>query len=73
MEKSVIKLGDRDEVLKHLEEELRNEYIEKIRERAKALIKEIKMTKILLEKKQKQLDDMLSGTHQYTEEEILFD
>ena len=60
-------------MLKELEKEIQEEQINKIKTKAKDLIKQIRMTEILLEKQNKELELLLKGEKQFSEEELLFE
>jgi hypothetical protein len=64
---------NKEKLFKDLEKEIQEEVIEKIKSKAKKLIKEIRMTEILLKKQKKQLSDMLEGKRAFSEEEMLFE
>jgi len=60
-------------LMNELEKEIQEEHINKIKQKAKELMKEIKMTEILLEKKKNALKQMLEGKAKFSEEDLLFE
>lgn len=60
------------DTLKQLDEEIQQEYLEAIKQKAKQLRKEIRMAEIVVEKKKERLAKMLKGEATITEEELLF-
>jgi len=66
------KLVVRKAVIKQLEREIQEEFEDKVKNNIKTLMKEIRMTEILLEKRRKQLEKLISGDKVYTEEELYY-
>ena len=60
-------------LLKDIEKEIQQDYHKQIRNKVKKLVKEIRMTEILLEQQKQQLNNYLSGKVEITDEELLFD
>ena len=71
--KSVMKIGDKESFISELQKEMQDEYQTSVKSKVKQLMKEIYMTKELLKKQEKELEDMLSGNKEILPaEEYLF-
>ena len=68
----VIKKKSGKVLFDQLQKEINEENVEKVKGKAKELIKEIRMTEIILEKKKNLLKEILEGKRKYTEEDVYF-
>ena len=64
---------DRKELVETLETEIQEEYVDSIKTKVKDLMKEIRMTEILLKKQKEKLEKYLSGELVITDEDILYE
>lgn len=72
--KSIMKIDRKDNFLKELDKEMKEDYRNKIKNKIKQKMKEIAMTKDILKKQEKELDDYLSGKRKVlTKEEYLYE
>ena len=72
-EKGLVPKSTIKNALKGIEQEIVDEYVQGVRTKAKNLVKEIRQLEIIINKKKKQLEEIMSGEKQYSEESILFE
>lgn len=73
MKKNKSLVTKRKILLKDVKKEIDDEYLEAIKGKVKRKYKQVQMARITYEKLQKELDEMLQGKKEFTEEDLLFE